>query len=304
MTPPAPGGHLIDVKDWPRDQLEALVARARALRSGASPRAPSPAAGLVHFFAEPSTRTRLSFERAASLFGLRPASLDAVGSSLVKHESLTDTGATLEALGYRLVVLRHERVGAARTLLEGTRGDLRVVSAGEADRTHPTQALLDLLTVLDHCPRFPDVAVAVFGDVAHSRVARSTLALFSLFGVRDLRLAPGPFLDRLGPEDYPGMRRLPADEAARDADILLALRLQKERWDRPPPDLDRYLERHGLDERRLALARPDAVVLHPGPLNRGVEISSVVADSPRSRILEQITNGVWVRLAVLETILS
>ncbi len=304
MTPPTTGDHLITVEDWSRSRLEELLARARALRSGAPPRPPPAATGLVHFFAEPSTRTRLSFERAAALLGLRPAHLDAAGSSIVKRESLADTGATLEALGHRLAVVRHGFAGAARTLLAGTRGHLRVVSAGEADRTHPTQALLDLLTVLDHSPRFPDIAVAVFGDVAHSRVARSTLALFSLFGVRDVRLAPGPFRERMRPDDYPGARRLEADEAARDADVLIALRLQKERWESPPADLDRYLEDHGLDERRLALARPDAIVLHPGPLNRGVEIASAVADGPRSRILEQVANGVWIRLAVLEAFLS
>jgi aspartate carbamoyltransferase catalytic subunit len=304
VTSPAPGEHFIDVGDWSRARYESILERARALRSGAPPRRPPPTTGLVHFFAEPSTRTRLSFERAAALLGLRPALLDANGSSLTKRESLSDTGATLEALGHRIVVLRHGRAGAARDLLAGTHGRLGVVSAGEGDRTHPTQALLDLLTVLDHSPRFPDVSVAVFGDVAHSRVARSTLALFALFGVHDVRLAPGPFGARLSANDYPGARRLEADEAARDADILLALRLQQERWETPPDGLDRYLERHGLDERRLALARPDALVLHPGPLNRGVEISPGVADGPRSRILDQVANGVWVRLAVLESLLS
>ncbi len=304
VNPTAPIDHLITVEDWPPSRLEALLSRARALRSGASPRPPHTPAGLVHVFAEPSTRTRLSFERAAGLMGVRPSHLDAASSSLVKRESLADTGATLEAIGYRLVVLRHNVSGAARALLAGTRGRLHVVSAGEADRTHPTQGLLDLLTVLDHCPRFPDVSVAVFGDLAHSRVARSTLTLFSLFGVRDIRLAPGPFLDRLEPHDYPGAQRLGSDEAASNADILIALRLQQERWSTPPHNLDHYLEDHGLNERRLALARPDAIVLHPGPLNRGVEISDAVADGAHSLVLQQVANGVWIRLALFELFLS
>lgn len=303
MTPPPPEAHLVAVEDWPRETWERVLERARALRAGAPPHPPADGGGIVHFFAEPSTRTRLSFERAAGRLGIVPAHLDAAGSSLTKDESLADTGAVLEALGHRLVVLRHARAGAARELVAKTRGRLRVLSAGEADRTHPTQAALDLLTVLDHAPAFPAISVAVFGDLAHSRVARSTVALLRLFGVRDIRLAPGPFLGRLAETDYPGCPRLAADEAARDAHVLVALRLQRERWGAPPDGLEDYLARHGLDARRLALARPDAIVLHPGPLNRGVEIADAVADGPRSRILDQVANGVWARTAILEALL-
>lgn len=301
MTPP-PDTNLINVDDWSRETWEAILARARRLRSGAAPRRPRKTSGLVLFFAEPSTRTRLSFERAALRLGVVPSQLDTTGSSLAKNESLADTGATLEALGHVLVVLRHTRPGAARDLIASTRGLLHVVSAGEGQTTHPTQAALDLLTIIDHVRSFPEITVALFGDLAHSRVARSTVTLLRRFGVRDIRLAPGPF--PLSNDDYPGVTRTTADEAAVGAHVLIALRLQRERWDASPPVFDGYLETHGLTTRRLSMARADAIVLHPGPLNRGIEIADDVADGPRSRILTQVENGVWVRLAILERFLA
>jgi aspartate carbamoyltransferase catalytic subunit len=256
-------------------------------------------------FTEPSTRTRASFELAAKRLGADVIKLEIQLSSRVKGETVLDTIYTLQAMAVDVFVIRDAEPGVCQYVAEHVAEHVSVLSAGEAHLSHPTQGLLDALTILQYKGGFRDLVVAVVGDVKHSRVARSAYQVFDALEVGELRLvAP----DALMPEEgeMPGTVRFDNLEAGiAHADVVMMLRIQKERIaDAAIPDAHDYFAKWGLTKQKLKLARPEAIVMHPGPMNREIEIASDVADGAHSVIRQQVTNGVAVRMAVLETVVE
>ncbi len=259
---------------------------------------------IVNLFFEASTRTRTSFEIAGKRLGADVVNVSASGSSVSKGESLLDTAKNIEAMRTDLFVVRHASSGAAAFL--AARLDAHVVNAGDGAHEHPTQALLDALTIRRAKGSLEGLVVAICGDVAHSRVARSNALLLGKKGARVRLTAPKTMLpfgaEGLGDRVSIAPR---LDEAVEGADVVMMLRIQKERFGDPLMSTAReYARTFGLDASVLSRAKPDAVVLHPGPVNRGVELSPAIADGPRSLLLDQVEAGVAVRMAVLELLLS
>ena len=254
----------------------------------------------INLFFEASTRTQASFELAGKRLGADVMNMAVANSSMKKGETLIDTAVTLNAMRPDIIIVRHDQAGAVNLLARKV--DCSVVNAGDGAHEHPTQALLDALTIRRRKGRIAGLVVAICGDVAHSRVARSNLILLSALGARVRVIAPSTLLpagiERMGTEVFCDMRR-----GLAGADIVMMLRLQLERMQGAyVPSLKEYFHFFGLDEEKLALAAPDALVMHPGPMNRGVEIDSAVADGPQSLINEQVEMGVAVRMAVLEAL--
>ena len=302
--------HLLTLEGLPRPQLERLLERAAALRAralhGRGPRTALAGRTVVNLFFEPSTRTRTSFELAARRLGADVLNFDAALSSTRKGESLGDTLRSIEAMGVDAFVVRHGAEGAMAELAATAAKGTHLVNAGEGRSAHPTQGLLDMLTLRLHKgPDFSRLKIAIVGDIRHSRVARSDLHALRTLGAGEIRACAPAALLPDGVE-LAGCQVLDTlDEAVAGADAIMLLRLQRERMDEGlVPSLDAYFADYGLTPRRLALAAPDAVVLHPGPMNRGVEIDDAVADGPQSLVLEQVANGVATRMAVLEELLS
>ena len=289
--------HLLDVDALSRAELEQLLDLAvemRERRVSLGNRLPNEIVGLA--FYEPSTRTRVSFELAAKALGATTVDLSVTGSSVGKGESLVDTLRTLRRSGVTTVVLRHAMSGAP--YLAARAVDLRVVNAGDGQHAHPTQALSDALTLRERLGTLDGRKVAIVGDIAHSRVARSNLHALTTLGA-SVWLAGPPAYVR-GFEEWPGVRVAPLEEALRDADAVMTLRIQLEREAAGGiPSLREYVAGWGLDAERLDLARPDAPLLHPGPTNEGVELTASLASGDRSLIGRQVENGVPVRMAVL-----
>jgi aspartate carbamoyltransferase catalytic subunit len=259
---------------------------------------------VVNLFFEDSTRTRTSFELAAKRLSADVVNFSAKGSSLSKGESLKDTALTLEAMGADGVVVRHAASGAPHRL--ATSGWIRagVVNAGDGTHEHPTQALLDAFTLRRHLGELAGRHIAVVGDVLHSRVARSNALLLTTLGAEVTLVAP-PTLLPVGVDTWPGHTSYDLDATLRQVDAVMMLRVQRERMNASYfPSAREYSRRYGLDSRRFDLMPPEAIVLHPGPMNRGMEITADVADSSRSVIVEQVTNGVYVRMAVLYLMLA
>jgi aspartate carbamoyltransferase catalytic subunit len=252
-------------------------------------------------FFEPSTRTRISFATAASRLGADSMNLQAESSSLKKGESLLDTVHTLNAMKPDCIVIRHGSSGAADFIARHL--EIPVINAGDGTHEHPTQALLDALTIRDRLGRIEGLNVSILGDIDHSRVARSNIHLLGKFGCRITLCGPAMWLPReLEKLAAPGseIRRVPRIEDALDgADVIITLRVQQERMNEPALPVDDYVMLYQLTPERLALARPGALVLHPGPMIRGLEIDPSVADGPQSCVLEQVTNGLAVRMALL-----
>ncbi len=251
----------------------------------------------VNLFFEPSTRTRTSFELAEKRLSLDVVNFAVTTSSVVKGESLIDTALNVQALGADFIVIRHPCSGAAHLLSMHAKAS--VINAGDGTNEHPTQALLDAFTIKDKMGRIEGLSVAIVGDILHSRVAKSNIYLLTKFGVEVRLIGPPtlvpPELESLGTSVFHDM-----ESGLRDVDVVMMLRIQTERQDKGffPSTLE-YSKYWGLTMERLSKAGKDAVVMHPGPMNRGVEIASEIADSPRSVILEQVTNGLAVRMAVL-----
>ena len=259
---------------------------------------------IVNLFFEASTRTRTSFEIAAKRLGADAISITASGSSVDKGESLVDTLNTLAAMHPDAIVMRHSASGAPHFLARHL--PTPIINAGDGTHEHPTQALLDARTILDRRRTLEGLRVAIIGDIAHSRVARSNMYLLSKFGAEIVLCGPAPLLPAELTEITTGVT-LAHDirEAIRDADVIMMLRVQFERQDDDAAfSKSEYFQFYGLRIEHMGLAKPDAIVMHPGPINRGREISSEVADSQRSVILNQVENGIAVRMAVLERILS
>ncbi len=255
---------------------------------------------LINLFFENSTRTQASFEIAGKRLGADVMNMAVASSSIKKGETLVDTAATLNAMHPDLIVVRHHAAGAVHLLARKV--DCPVINAGDGAHEHPTQALLDALTIRRNKGRIEGLTVAICGDVLHSRVARSNIILLAALGARVRVVAPSTLLpagiDRFGVEVHHTMR-----EGLKGADIVMMLRLQRERMNGSfIPSVREYFHHFGLDGEKLSWAKPDALVMHPGPMNRGVEIDSDVADGAQSLIHEQVEMGVAVRMAVLEAL--
>lgn len=285
---------LITTSQLTRPALEALIERAIRVAEGADQDAAALAgAAVATLFFEPSTRTRLSFELAARRLGADVVSFDPSGSSASKGESERDTVLTLAAMGPQILVVRHSTGGFPDEVEEWT--GRAVVNGGDGSREHPTQALLDAVTLVRSLGRIDGLTMAIVGDIAHSRVAGSLMRVMPTLGVELVLAGPHHFL----PDHHEFRVAADLDEAVAAADVIYLLRVQRERG---ASEGEGYHRSWGLDARRAAAMRPHAVIMHPGPINRGVEISDEVADGPRSLILDQVANGVPTRMAVLATI--
>lgn len=294
--------NLIRIDGLSEATLRALMTRAEAFIKGAPAANISKDACVSTLFFEPSTRTKLSFQRAAQRLGVDMLSFDVANSSTRKGETALDTFRNIEAMGVDVFVVRHHEDGAVDALVAHANKGTRFVNAGDGRSNHPTQALLDMMTLQQNKGQdFTQLRVAIVGDVKHSRVARSDYQALALLGVQDIRVC-GPTQLLPAADDMPRaqlMDRL--DDALDGVDVVMTLRLQRERMEEGLVDsLENYHANFGISEARLARAAADAIVMHPGPMNRGVEIEDAVADGPQSRILQQVRNGVYARAAVLE----
>src|SRR5215212_7084089 len=296
--------HLLGIRDLSPTDIELLLDRADAAVA-ISRQAEKKSSSLrgrtqINLFYEASTRTQSSFELAGKRLGADVMNMAVASSSVKKGETLIDTAITLNAMRPDIIIVRHHAAGAVHLLARKV--DCAVVNAGDGAHEHPTQALLDALTIRRNKGRIEGLQVAICGDILHSRVARSNLILLAAMGARVRVVAPSTLLpkgiERFGVEVSGDMRA-----GLAGADIVMMLRLQRERMNGSfVPSVQEYFFYYGLDEKKLGYAKPDALVMHPGPMNRGVEIDSVVADGAQSLIREQVEMGVAVRMAVLEAL--
>jgi len=255
---------------------------------------------VVNLFFEPSTRTRSTFELAAKRLSADVLNLDISTSATSKGETLSDMLQNLEAMASDMFVVRHSMSGAAHFIAESVTPNVAIINAGDGWHAHPTQAMLDMLTIRQRKTSFEGLKVAIIGDILHSRVARSQIRALNTLGSEEVRvIAPNTLLpkniDALGAHVFNDMKA-----GLKDCDVVIMLRLQKERMQGALlPSEQEYFQQYGLNLEKLSYAKPDAIVMHPGPINRGVEIASDVADGPQSVILNQVTNGIAVRMAVM-----
>jgi len=297
--------HLLTLRGIDRKRIVAMLDAAERWMSPLGSPAKRSAAlrgrAVANLFFEPSTRTRASFDLAAKRLGADVLNLDVNTSSRKKGESILDTIYTLQAMQVDVFVVRDASDGVPAYIARHVDDHVSVLNAGESEVSHPTQGLLDLLTIRRHKGAFDNLVVTIVGDIAHSRVARSAAQGLTTMGVRELRLVSPPALAP-AQELFPGARILSKlDDGLRGADVVMALRIQRERIGNLDgiPGIDEYFANYGVSSERLKLAAPDVIVMHPGPMNRGIEIESTLADSARSVITEQVTSGVAVRMAIL-----
>jgi len=290
-------GSLLGIEYLEAAEILGLLKLARRMNP-AKPRALLKGKRVVLLFYEPSTRTRSSFEVAAKSMGAMTVLIQSSGSSIEKGESLLDTGYTLRAVGADAIVLRHPSAGAPHLMAANI--DIAVINAGDGMHEHPSQALLDAYTVLRHKRSFKGLQVAIVGDIYHSRVARSACHLLSKFGARVTLCGPPEFVPEVAATLVPGIRLTRhLEEAVRGADVIMLLRVQKERLAGRKIKLEDYIARYQMTAARLKLAKRDAIVMHPGPIIRGLELTGDVADCPQSVIVQEVANGVPVRMAIL-----
>jgi aspartate carbamoyltransferase catalytic subunit len=292
---------LLGISDLTRDDIYLILDTAEAMREiGQRPIKKVPTLRgktVVNLFFEPSTRTRTSFEIAEKRLSADTLNVAVATSSVLKGETLVDTALNLEAMAPDVIVLRHASSGASHLLSRICRS--RVVNAGDGTHEHPTQALLDAFTIREHKKRIEDLKITIVGDLLHSRVLRSNVLLLTGLGAKVWVSGPATLMPA-GIEQFGVHASTSVDEAIEDADVIMMLRIQQERMHGAFfPSLREYFNTFGMTAARLAHAKPDVIVMHPGPMNRGVEIASDVADGPFSVILEQVANGVAVRMAVL-----
>ncbi len=287
--------HLLDTAETFRDVSKREIKKVPALRGRT----------VINLFFEPSTRTRTSFEIAAKRLSADAVNISVSTSSVSKGETLLDTARNLEAMAPDCIVIRHSSAGAPHHLARSC--SAAIVNAGDGAHEHPTQALLDALTIREHKGRIAGLKVAIIGDMLHSRVARSNIYLLPKLGATVSVAGPGTLV----PPEFAdlidqGVRvERKIEDALADADVVMILRVQRERQtDAFVPSMREYAVHYGLHLRHLSLAAPEAIVMHPGPMNRGIEVSSEIADGGRSLILDQVTNGVAVRMAVLYLLAS
>ena len=299
--------HVLDLNDFSREEIEAVLETASAMKEVLTrpvPKVPTLRGKRVfNLFYEPSTRTRASFDLAAKTLSAEVVGITAHASSVVKGESLLDTIKTLEALGADAIVLRHPEAGAPYLAARHCRAS--IVNAGDGAHAHPTQALLDLFSLRQKVGDLEGLKVVIVGDILHSRVARSDILGLKAMGARVVLCGPPTLLPTNFADAYPGVEvEVDLERALEGAGAVIALRLQSERQRDLIPSLEEYVAFYQLNPQRLSRARPGAFVLHPGPVNEGVEIDPEVARGPQSLIDEQVTNGVAVRMALLYLLLG
>jgi aspartate carbamoyltransferase catalytic subunit len=300
--------HLLSLKGLDARLLTELMDEAEGYLTapGALPVRSQSLAGrtIGNLFFEPSTRTRASFDLAGRRLGADVLNLDVNTSSRKKGESILDTIYTLEAMQVDIMVVRDASDGVPAYIARHVEDHVSVLNAGESDVSHPTQGLLDLLTIRQHNPDFKNLVVAIVGDIQHSRVAMSASEALQTMGVGELRLISPPVLAP-NPDRIPGARIVDnLADGLKDADVVMALRIQRERIGNLDgvPGIDEYFANFGISRESIKVAKPNAIIMHPGPMNRGIEIEGALADGPRSVITKQVTNGVAVRMAVLNRI--
>lgn len=303
-TPLFPHRHLLGIEGLQPADIEALLGLAEEAvlvsRQVEKKKATLRGRTQINLFFEASTRTQASFELAGKRLGADVMNMSVSSSSIKKGETLIDTAMTLNAMRPDLIVVRHHAAGAVHLLARKV--DCSVINAGDGAHEHPTQALLDALTIRRNKGKIRGLVVAICGDILHSRVARSNIILLNAMGAEVRVVGPAtlipPGIARMGVTVFTDMK-----EGLRDADIVMMLRLQRERMHGAfVPSVREYFRRYGLDAEKLSYAKPDALVMHPGPMNRGVEIASDIADGAQSLIREQVEMGVAVRMAVLEAL--
>ncbi len=288
---------LLELEHLSADEITVFLKLARKMQSG-RPRPLLRGKRIALLFYESSTRTRVSFEFAAQLLGTHTSLTNTTSSSIEKGESLVDTGKTLQALGADCIVVRHPSSGAPHVLARNL--EIPIINAGDGMHEHPSQGLLDAHTILRHKRSLKGLKVTMIGDIQHSRVVRSNVHLLSKFGAQIVLCGPPELLPEYASSLAPGVKiSRHMEEAARKADVIMMLRVQKERLAGLKLDAEKYIAHYQLTAERLKLAKSDAIVMHPGPMIRGMEIQSEVADSPQSVIEEQVHNGVYARMAVL-----
>ena len=292
---------LLSLRDVEREEIEMILSTAASMRqlldSPTKKTAHLQGKSIVTLFYENSTRTRRSFELASKYMSAAAANISASASSVQKGETLLDTGRTLDRMGTDVIIIRHPMSGAPHLLAQHV--NAAVINAGDGINEHPTQALLDMFTIKRHKGRLDGLKVAIVGDVLHSRVARSNIFGLHTMGAEVALCAPPTLMpaqmEELGVKTYTRV-----EEAVEGADVVMGLRIQKERQEEGNfPSLREYSEFFGINEERMKYAKPDALIMHPGPINRGVEITSDAADCEQSVINEQVTSGVAVRMALL-----
>jgi aspartate carbamoyltransferase catalytic subunit len=299
--------HLITLEDLSRAEIESLLERAQHYVREVGDRPPGSnrlkGVSIANLFTEPSTRTRVSFELAGRRLGAEVVNIEVQLSSRAKGETMLDTIYTLQSLHFDVFVIRDAEPGVLAHVAAHVAPHVSVLSAGEAHLSHPTQGLLDALTIRQHKGAIAEQTIAIVGDIRHSRVARSAYQIFRTLGARELRIvAPAALMPEA--HEFVGCQRFDSlEKGLAGADVVMMLRVQKERIAQTEiPDGDDYFSRYGLTAARLAQASRSAIVMHPQPMNRGIEIASNVADGPQSVIRAQVSNGVAVRMAVLETV--
>ncbi len=296
MNNPARGS-LLGIEHLETKQIDALLKSARRM----NPQKPRPllrGKKVVLLFYEPSTRTRSSFEVAAKSLGAMTVLVHSSGSSIEKGESIIDTGYTLRGVGADCIVIRHPSAGAPHLMARHL--DIPVINAGDGMHEHPSQALLDALTILKHKKSFKGLQAAIIGDIFHSRVARSACHLLPRFGVKLTLCGPPDLVPDVASTLAPGVRvTRHLEDALRGTDVVMLLRVQKERLAGLNIQLSNYIARYQMTPARLKLAKKDAIVMHPGPIVRGLELTAEVADGPQSVIVDEVRNGVPTRMAIL-----
>ena len=301
--------HLLTLDGLSRKELERLLDKAQSYVRplGTPPPASDELFGVTvaNLFTEPSTRTRVSFELAAKRLGADVVNLEMQLSSRTKGESMLDTVFTLQSLHVDVMVIRDAEAGVPQIVAANVAPHVSVLSAGEAHLSHPTQGLLDALTVRQQKKKFAGLSIAIVGDIRHSRVARSAFHIFRTLGVADLRVVAPPALMPKEHEFAGCSRHESLQSGLKGVDVVMMLRIQRERMEQADfPNADQYFVEYGLTGEKLAFAKRDAIVMHPQPMNRGIEIASDVADGEQSVIRDQVRNGVAVRMAVLAEVIG
>lgn len=294
--------HILSIEDLSSQNIFEILKLAQTFKSKKSPRQTLKGKTVIHLFLEPSTRTFSSFEIAAKRLGATTINISSSQSSIVKGETLFDTARNLEAMNPDLIVVRHHSSGSP--LLLSKRINIPIINAGDGFHEHPTQALLDLMTVQEAKEKIAGLRVVIVGDIAHSRVARSNILALKKCGAKVTLCGPPTLIPR--PFENFGVKiSYHLKEAVIDADVIMMLRIQLERRDPFQfPSTQEYVRYYGLHSEILKLAKKGAIVMHPGPVNRGIEITPEVADGPSSVILNQVTNGVAVRMALLDRMIG
>ena len=290
--------HFLNIKTLSKHHILDILSKAESFHNN-NKISKYPGKVVASLFFEPSTRTKTTFELASKKISADFINIDISNSSTSKGESILDMIKTIEAMSCQMFVVRHSVPGTAHYIAESVSNNISVINAGDGSNEHPTQAMLDMFTIKKHKGHFDDLKVSIVGDILHSRVAKSLIYSLNTLGTKEINIV-GP--ESLIPENYSKMSvnyYSDMNKGIKDADVIIMLRLQKERMHDALISMDSYYDDYGLNKNRLEYAKSDVIVMHPGPINRGIEIESSVADGPNSVILNQVSYGISVRMAIM-----